>query len=63
MSSEDASREERLQELLEQWDDLRRQGRESTPEELCRACPALRNELQRLIVALRATNWLEKPDA
>jgi hypothetical protein len=62
MSSEDASSEEQLQQLLERWDDLRRQGREPTVEELCGDCPAFRDELQRRIAALRATNWLEKPE-
>jgi hypothetical protein len=53
---------DKLQQLLELWDDLRTQGREPTVEELCRDCPELREELARRIAALKATNWLEKPN-
>ena len=62
MGSEDAAREDKLQQLLELWDELRRQGREPRPQELCRNCPELREEMEERIAALKATNWLEKPD-
>jgi hypothetical protein len=61
MSSENPEPNDRLQQLLEQWDDLRKQGREPTAEELCQNDPELLDELRQRIVALKATNWLEKP--
>ena len=61
MSSENPEPNDRLQQLLELWDDLRKQGREPTAEELCQNDPQLLDELRQRIVALKATNWLEKP--
>jgi ribosomal protein L29 len=61
MGSEDALREDKLQQLVEQWDDLRKQGPEPLPEELCQECPELLEELRVRITALKATNWLENP--
>jgi serine/threonine protein kinase len=45
--------EERLLDLLDQWQDAAEQGREMRVEELCRACPELSGELQRRIDVLR----------
>ncbi|MGO8744690.1 MAG: hypothetical protein ACLQNE_01750 [Thermoguttaceae bacterium] len=61
MSREDSEPNDRLQQLLELWDDLRKQGREPTVEELCQNDPELCEELRQRIAALKATNWLEKP--
>jgi hypothetical protein len=61
MGNEDAAPEDKLQQLVELWDDLRKQGREPLPEELCQECPELLEELKKRIAALKATNWLEKP--
>ena len=49
---------ERVHELLEQWESLREQGQEALVEDLCRDCPELVNELRRRITALKATDWL-----
>ncbi len=57
----DNIQDDRIQELLERWDDLRQQGEELSVEELCRDCPELADEVRRRIEALKATNWLEKP--
>jgi hypothetical protein len=61
MSSENDLPIDRLQQLLELWDDLRKQGREPSPEELCQNDPELLDEVRKRIEALKATNWLEKP--
>ena len=46
--------EERLDELLLRWDELRRQGRDVTAGELCDGCPELIPETARRIEAVRA---------
>ena len=48
----------RIQELLEQWEDSRQQGRQVLPEELCADCPSLLDELKRQIAALESMQWL-----
>ena len=53
--------EDRIQELLERWDDRRKLGDELSAEELCHDCPQLLEEVRKRIEALKATNWLEKP--
>jgi eukaryotic-like serine/threonine-protein kinase len=45
--------EDRLLDRLVQWDELRRQGRDATAEELCSDCPELAGELRGRIEALR----------
>ena len=52
---------DKIQGLLERWDDLRKQGKELSAEELCEDCPELIDEARNRIKALKATNWLEKP--
>lgn len=49
---------ERVQELLEQWESLREQGQDVSVDDLCRDCPDLVNELRRRVTALKATEWL-----
>ena len=51
MSSENDLPDDRLQQLLELWDDLRKQGREPSPEELCQNDPELLDELRKRIDA------------
>jgi serine/threonine-protein kinase len=45
---------DRLEDLLLLWEELSEQGRPATPEELCRECPELLDELRRRIQALQA---------
>ncbi len=45
--------EDRLGELLLQWDELRRQGRDVSAGELCADCPELVDELRRRIEVVR----------
>ncbi len=47
---------ERLEDLLLRWEELREQGQSITPEELCRECPELLVELRRRIEALQSLN-------
>lgn len=53
--------EDRLADLLLQWDEILEQGREVPAEELCRDCPHLIDELSRRIQAMRATSWMDQP--
>ena len=43
-----------LPDLLLRWEELRDQGQNATPEELCRDCPEHLDELRRRIAALQA---------
>lgn len=52
--------EERILDLLVQWDDLRLQGRDISPEELCGECPELLNEVRIRVKGLKATEWMNK---
>ena len=54
--------EELLAELLLQWEELYERGQDSSPQELCRDCPHLIEELGKRIAAMKATNWLNNPD-
>ncbi len=51
---------EKVFDLLEQWNDLRGQGRQIGVEELCRECPELAGKVARLVRAVEATDWLEE---
>src|SRR5262245_27494471 len=44
-----------VSELLLRWEELGRQGRPASPEDLCRGCPDLLEPLRLRIEALRAT--------
>src|SRR5262245_57872303 len=46
--------EEQLEDLLLRWEELRDQGQTVTPEELCRDCPELLDELRRRVRVLLA---------
>jgi hypothetical protein len=53
--------DDKLVDLLVQWEDLREQGKEATAEELCRDCPALVPALKEQIQALQKIAWMKKP--
>jgi serine/threonine protein kinase len=55
------SREEKVEELLARWDELREQGREVSAEELAAGSPELRDELKGQIRRLQAMDWLDRP--
>jgi WD40 repeat protein/predicted Ser/Thr protein kinase len=48
------SAEEQLADLLLRWEELQQQGQTVAPEELCRTCPELLEELRRRVQALEA---------
>jgi serine/threonine-protein kinase len=50
--------ENHLGELLQRWDEMRRDGTEPTPEQLCIDCPELAQELTRRTDAIRALDRL-----
>lgn len=58
MTDED---ENRLADLLLDWEELRERGQDTPASELCRDCPHLIEELARRIGALRVTSWLDGP--
>jgi len=52
----------KIDELLERWEQLSEQGNEISVEELCQDCPELSGEVRRRIAALNAMSWLQKSD-
>jgi eukaryotic-like serine/threonine-protein kinase len=54
------SREEKVEQLLARWDELREEGREVTAEELAASSPELLDELKGQIQKLQAMNWLDQ---
>ncbi len=55
-------KQDQLEELLVDWEQHRRQGKELTLEEICEATPELIPELSKLIRDFKATDWLEEDD-
>jgi serine/threonine protein kinase len=53
--------EERLADLLIQWDEILQQGRDVSAADLCKDCPQLIEELSRRLQAMRGTSWMDKP--
>ena len=51
---------EKIDELLDRWEELREQGESISPEELCRDCPELLDAVKEQIFALQ---WVPSPDA
>src|SRR5262249_51819206 len=47
---------DRVEDLLLRWEELSERGESVTPEELCRDCPELLDELRRRVGALQALN-------
>jgi hypothetical protein len=52
------SDEDRIAELLLQWEDSNERGRDMPVEELCQGCPELAAEVAERIESLRRTAWL-----
>src|SRR5690349_16671857 len=50
--------DERLEELLDRWEELEAAGHLITAEELCRDCPDLVDEVWQRLRSLRAMAWL-----
>jgi serine/threonine-protein kinase len=55
------SREEKVQQFLARWDDLREQGQEVSAEELAAGSPELVDELKGQIHRLQVMDWLDIP--
>src|SRR5215831_23628 len=55
--------DDRLMDLLLQWEELREQGRPVSAEELCRDCPELLDEVRRRLRFLDAVRPEGEPDA
>ena len=49
-----------IDDLLLLWEDSLAQGKEMSPEEICRNCPELLPEIRRRIQALTAMQWMEE---
>ena len=47
---------DRVEDLLLRWEELSERGQAVTPEELCRDCPELLDELRRRVRALQAVD-------
>ena len=52
----------KIDDLLVEWEQQRRNGGTADPATLCRECPELLDELRRRIEVLKATDWLFDPD-
>ena len=53
------NQEERLDELLDLWEDAQERGQNVSPQELCAACPELLPQLEKKISALKSVNeWM-----
>ncbi len=55
------SRQTQLEQLLAQWDELRQQGQEVSPEHLCADSPELLEELKAQVQRLKSMDWLDVP--
>src|SRR4051812_17294975 len=53
---------DRITDLMLEWEENNEQGIERTAEELCGDCPHLIPELSRRIHALKVMSWLAKSD-
>ncbi len=54
--------DDRLSDLLVDWEQSQRDGREATPEELCKDAPDLLPVVRESIDSLKATRWMFAPD-
>jgi len=54
--------DDRLSDLLVDWEQSQRDGRETTPEELCKDAPDLLPVVRESIDSLKATRWMFAPD-
>ena len=57
------SEDPRLEQLIEQWEDLRQEGREVSAEDLCRECPEFLEPLKQRIASLKSMDWLLESDS
>jgi serine/threonine-protein kinase len=55
------TRQERLDELLARWEELREQGREVSAEELAGGAPELLDDVNAAVRRLKAMDWLDAP--
>jgi serine/threonine-protein kinase len=55
------TRGEQVGQLLSRWDELREQGQEVDPEQLCADAPELLDDLKAQIRRLRSMDWLDAP--
>jgi serine/threonine protein kinase len=55
------SRQEKVEELLARWDELREQGQEISAEQLAADSPELLDELKAQVQRLKAMDWLDRP--
>jgi serine/threonine-protein kinase len=55
------SGQEKVIQLLSRWDELREQGQEVDPEQLCADAPELLDDLREQIRRLRSMDWLDTP--
>jgi serine/threonine protein kinase len=55
------SRQEKVEELLVRWDELREQGQEVSAEELAADSPELLDELKAQVQRRKAMDWLDRP--
>jgi formylglycine-generating enzyme required for sulfatase activity len=56
------SDQERLEDLLDRWEELSEAGSPMTARDLCRDCPELLGEVERRVRALEGMAWLSEPD-
>jgi len=55
------SKQEKVEQLLARWDELREQGQEVSAEELAADFPELLDELKAQVQRLKAMDWLDRP--
>src|SRR5262249_51321344 len=55
------SSQEKVEQLLARWDELREQGQEVSAEQLASESPELLDELKGQIQKLKAMDWLDRP--
>jgi serine/threonine protein kinase len=60
-AGEETPSQRRVAELVADWDEQRLQGRNLSVEELCRACPEYREEVERRLSVLRALYRMADP--
>ena len=54
--------DDRLSDLLVEWEQGQRDGRETTPEELCKDVPDLLPAMRESVDSVKATRWMFATD-